>query len=403
MSLLPPGLDLPAAENSAFSLVRGLKCNPRSWSDLVAHGQLVMSYFQEIPNDQTTQLYDVDKSTPLIAASRILDSTSLPESDLSESERQDWALMALLSFGMWGNFLSSSAMKSRLIASKAMSPVTAAIIATCTPQIAHDFQEAVSKSETAAVYLARLVRFLRTGRPEHAAGLEKLLMRCLANADAFESAMLRSSRIVLRHVIHLSAVSAVAPVLPNLAESYSKRLFATGVRVLLPPQFKAIHDYHLPQASGNSLVALHTSAGKTLLGELCLLRALDNGPGLAVYLAPYVALGRQVAEGIRRRCPTAVRVHTMVGGFRSEDSLDPQMLRELVVATPERFDSIIRNAPQLLSDLRCIVVDEAHLIGSGIRGIRLEGILARLRMAQKRGCDFRIILEAVSKPLKYDK
>lgn len=392
MTLLPPGLDLPSAENSAFALVRGLGRNPRSWSDLVAHAQLVMSYFQELPKDQTTQLYNVDTSAPLIAASRILDSVSLPESELPEAERQDWALLALLSFGMWGNFLSSSALNARLGATDEISPVTAAIIATCTPQLAHDFQKIVGKSQAATAYLGGLVRFLRTGNPEHAAGLEMLLLACLVDADAFESAMLRSARIVLRHVIHLSAVSAITPILPNLAENYAKRLFTAGVRVLLPPQFKAIRDCNLPQSTENSLVALHTSAGKTLLGELCLLRSLDNGPGLAVYLAPYVALGRQVAEGVRRRCPSAVRVHTMVGGFRTEDSLDPQLRRELVVATPERFDAILRNSPELLSHLRCIVVDEAHLIGSGIRGIRLEGILARLRMSQKRDCEFRIIL-----------
>jgi hypothetical protein len=212
-----------------------------------------MSYFQELPNEQTTQLYNVETSAPLIAASRILDSVSLPESELPDAERQDWALLALLSFGMWGNFLSSSALNSRLSTAEEISPVTAAIIATCTPQLAHDFQKVVDKSQVATAYLGGLVRFLRTGSPEHAAGLEKLLMGCLDDADAFESAMLRSARIVLRHVIQLSAVSAITPILPNLAESYAKRLFTAGVRVLLPPQFKAIRDSRLPQATENSL------------------------------------------------------------------------------------------------------------------------------------------------------
>ncbi len=390
--MLPSGLDLPSAENCAFALVRGLRSNPRSWSDLVAHAQLVMGYFQELRKDQTTQLYDVETSASLIAASRILDSVSLPESELPEAERQDWAVLAILAFGMWGNFLSSSALNARLSRPEEISPVTAAIIATCTPQLAHDFQKIVGKSQAATAYLGGLVRFLRTGSSEHAADLEKLLMGCLADADSFESAMLRSARIVVRHVIQLSAISVITPIFPNLGASYSKRLFTAGVRVLLPPQFNAIRNRRLPQSTENSLVALHTSAGKTLLGELCLLRSLDNGPGLAVYLAPYVALGRQVAEGVRRRCPDAVRVHMLIGGFRAEDSLDPQIRRELVVATPERFDAIIRKSRALLSHLRCIVVDEAHLIGSGIRGIRLEGILARLRMSQKRDCNFRIIL-----------
>lgn len=392
MTVLPRGLDLSSAETSAFGLIRGLKGHSRSWADLVAHAQLVMTYYQELPVDQITRLYDIGEAAPLVAASRILDAVSMPESELPDSERQDWALLGLLAFGMWGNFLSASAMKTRLTASTLSRPVTAAIVATCTPQLAHDFQQNVNQSASATSYLKRLLKYLRTGQEDDASDLEQLLMNCLVDADPFESAMLRSARIVLRHVIHLSALAAITPFMPNLSADYSKRLFNAGVRVLLPPQFKAINDACLPQSGWNSLVALHTSAGKTLLGELCLLASLDEGPGLAVYLAPYVALGRQVADGLRRHIPPSVRIHTLVGGFRAEDSLEPDYQRELVVATPERFDAIVRKSPEVLSHLRCLVVDEAHLLGSGIRGIRLEGLLARLKMFQARGHRIRTVL-----------
>lgn len=392
MTVLPSGLDLPSAETSAFGLVRGLKGHSRSWSDLVAHAQLVMSYYQELPTDQITRLYDISEASPLVAASRILDAVSMPESELPESERQDWALLGLLAFGMWGNFLSASAVKTRLTPSTLSRPITAAIVATCTPQLAHDFQQIANQSSSATAYLRKLLKFLRTGHSNDATDLEQLLMNCIVDADPFESAMLRSARIVLRQVVRLSALAAITPFMPSLGADYGKRLFNAGVRVLLPPQYKAIQDASLPQSSWNSLVALHTSAGKTLLGELCLLASLDEGPGLAVYLAPYIALGRQVADGLRRHAPSSVRVHTLVGGFRAEESLDPQSQRELVVATPERFDAIMRKSPELFSRLRCIVVDEAHLLGSGIRGIRLEGLLARLKMCQGRGQSVRTVL-----------
>ena len=58
---------------------------------------------------------------------------------------------------------------------------------------------------------------------------------------------------------------------------------------------------------------------------------------------------------------------------------------EVLVATPERFDAMLRLRPHLLSFIRCVVFDEAHMIGSDLRGIRLECILTRLRLAEQRG------------------
>jgi helicase len=389
---LPPSLDLSAAETAAFAQLRGLKGHSRSWADLAAHAQLVMTYYQDLPYEETASLHDIHSAQPLVAASRILDALSKPDSDLPKDERSDWALLAMITFGMWGNFLSASAARANLSPDALSRPVTAAIIATCTPQLAHDYQVAASTSALSADYMRGLLLFLRSGQSKDAEALEQKLMACLPDADAFESAMLRSTRIVLRQVIVLAAVSTIEHFLPTLAKHYSRRLFDDGIRVLLPPQYRAIVSAQLPQSTSNSLVALHTSAGKTLLGELCLMSALDQGPGLAVFLAPYVALGRQVADKLRRHAPREVRVHTLVGGFRSEDSLEPKQFRELVVATPERFDAIIRNNPELLDDLNCVVVDEAHLIGSGIRGSRLEGLLTRLRLQQLRGSSMRIVL-----------
>ena len=175
-----------------------------------------------------------------------------------------------------------------------------------------------------------------------------------------------------------------------------RKLFQAALRCRrprpAPPPFCAITQARLPASTENSLVALHTSAGKTLLGELCLVKSLDPGPGLAVYIAPYVALGRQVAEGMKRHVPSEVRIHTLVDGFQPEASLEPTVSRELVVATPERLDAILRNRPELLQSLRCVVVDECILSAAARVVVRLEGILARLRMIQHRGHKVRLVL-----------
>src|SRR5271166_6256729 len=101
MILLPPYLDLPSAETAAFALIRGLKGHARSWPDLAAHAQLVMTYYQELPAEDGPALYDITTALPLVVASRILDAISSPESELPEAERNDWALLAMVAFAMW--------------------------------------------------------------------------------------------------------------------------------------------------------------------------------------------------------------------------------------------------------------------------------------------------------------
>src|SRR5262249_8006811 len=148
-----------------------------------------------------------------------------------------------------------------------------------------------------------------------------------------------------------------------------------GVYTLLPPQYKAVAEKGLLRSSANSLIALPTSAGKTLLGEFCLLAALGQRPGLVCYLAPYVALGRQVADSFRKHLPSAYRVHPLIGGHRAQATLQPDSEAEVIVATPEKLDWLLRAAPELLAKLKCLVCDEAHMIQSGTRGVRLEGLI----------------------------
>jgi helicase len=137
-------------------------------------------------------------------------------------------------------------------------------------------------------------------------------------------------------------------------------------------------------------VTLPTSAGKTLIAEFALTFALSPGPGICFYIVPYIALGNQVVQSLLKHVPCEMRVHALFGGFRGSGQLDPGARREIVVATPERFDAILRSlAPYDYT--RLVVVDELHLIESGVRGARIEGLISRLLLMQDSGANFRLI------------
>ncbi len=175
-----------------------------------------------------------------------------------------------------------------------------------------------------------------------------------------------------------------------LPDGFTSNLSAQ-IPTLLPPQLQAVRGGLLD--GENALVALPPGTGKTLLGELFLASALGNGAGLAVFLVPYVSLGRGVIEALRAHLPAAIPVHRWLGGQGDGgEKCRADERPEFAVATPERFDAMLRARPELWAQLRGVVVDEAHTLGEGARGARVEGLIARLRAQQNRGAQTRLLL-----------
>ena len=176
----------------------------------------------------------------------------------------------------------------------------------------------------------------------------------------------------------------------SVPATFVRNLVSSGVYTLLPPQRKLLFENRISDGSANGLLSLPTSTGKTLIAEFCLVAALSRRSGIAVFVAPYIAIGSQVAGALERHLPGEIRVHRLFGGYRSSLRLDLNRSSHVVVATPERLDGLMR-AQDLLERLRIVVFDEAHLIANAGRGARLEGLLTRLRLQQARGADFRIL------------
>ena len=177
-----------------------------------------------------------------------------------------------------------------------------------------------------------------------------------------------------------------APLPDGFGASLSAR-----VPTLLPPQLQAVQGGLLN--GENALVALPPGTGKTLLGELFLASALGEGAGLAVFLVPYVSLGRGVAAALRAHLPSQIPVHRWLGGHaENAEKCRAGERAEFAVMTPERFDAMLRARPELWADLRGVVVDEAHTLNQSARGARVEGLIARLRAHQNQGGQTRLLL-----------
>ncbi|MEZ3116180.1 ATP-dependent DNA helicase [Halobaculum sp. MBLA0147] len=160
----------------------------------------------------------------------------------------------------------------------------------------------------------------------------------------------------------------------TLPEGAAEKLEAEGIAEFYPPQDAALEA---GVADGESVVAaVPTASGKTLIAELAMLSAVARG-GTALYIVPLRALASEKKAEFEKWGDLDVQVGVSTGNFDSDEEWLAS--RDIVVATSEKVDSLIRNGAAWLDDLSCVVSDEVHLVDDAGRGPTLEVTLAKLR------------------------
>ena len=131
--------------------------------------------------------------------------------------------------------------------------------------------------------------------------------------------------------------------------------------------------------SDDLVVSLPTSAGKTRIAELCILRCLAGGKRV-VFITPLRALSAQTETTLQRTFGPLGKTISALYGSIGVSGFDEDAIRErdIVVATPEKLDFALRNDPSLLDDVGLLVFDEGHMIGLNEREVRYEVQIQRL-------------------------
>jgi len=154
-------------------------------------------------------------------------------------------------------------------------------------------------------------------------------------------------------------------------------------------QAKALGELRGLEQRRNLIVAAPTNGGKSLVGLLMLLEAVRRGRR-AIMLEPLRAIAREkydellpLAPELGRLLDRPVEVRLTTGDYRLDDeffSQAPPRSGELIIATPERLDAILRNAAHeaWVAAIGAVCLDEAHLIGSTHRGPVQEFLLTSL-------------------------
>ncbi|MBW3019750.1 DEAD/DEAH box helicase [Candidatus Woesearchaeota archaeon] len=142
-----------------------------------------------------------------------------------------------------------------------------------------------------------------------------------------------------------------------------------------PSQEKAIKAGLLEDK--NLLVCTPTASGKTLVGEIALIKTIMEGKGKAIYLAPLKALAQEKFKNFKQKYDGMIRVAQSIGDKDSSDSRLENY--DLIICTFEKLDSLIRHNPPWLKYIKTIVVDEIHLLNDNSRGPVVEIVLTIMR------------------------
>lgn len=146
-----------------------------------------------------------------------------------------------------------------------------------------------------------------------------------------------------------------------------------GIDELYPPQADSLE----PIANGENLVvAVPTAAGKSLIAYVAILNQVLRG-GKALYVVPLRALASEKYQELRELSKLGVRVALSYGDYDDDDKRLESY--DVVVATSEKADSLLRHRSKWLMKLKVIVADEVHLLNDKGRGPTLEVILTRFK------------------------
>src|SRR5512136_3301842 len=164
-----------------------------------------------------------------------------------------------------------------------------------------------------------------------------------------------------------SMLTSVLPIPEHLKQQY----LASGIVELYPPQVECIRTGMLE--GKNLLVSIPTASGKTLIAEMAMHTHVAN-KGKCLYIVPLKALASQKFDEFSYK---GIRIGIATGDFdRRDDSLGRN---DIIVATSEKVDSLLRNRARWINDITLLVIDEIHLIDSENRGPTLEMVIAKLR------------------------
>lgn len=147
-------------------------------------------------------------------------------------------------------------------------------------------------------------------------------------------------------------------------------------------QIRAIDDGLLSKDE-SFVVQMPTSAGKTFIAELFILKYLINYKKKVVYISPFRALASEkVSELGKYFSYLGYKVSSSTGSYEYEPMFNAVFDdTDVFILTPEKADFVLRMSPDVFDNIGAVVVDEGHIVGDlNSRAALTEFLLIKLKI-----------------------
>ena len=168
-------------------------------------------------------------------------------------------------------------------------------------------------------------------------------------------------------------------------ESYNKIKEVTDKKSIFEfwtSQLRAIDDGLLSKDE-SFVVQMPTSAGKTFIAELFILKYLINYKKKILYISPFRALASEkVSELGKYFSYLGYKVSSSTGSYEYEPMFDTVFDdTDVFILTPEKADYVLRLSPDVFDNIGTVVVDEGHIVGDlNSRAALTELLLIKLKI-----------------------
>lgn len=164
--------------------------------------------------------------------------------------------------------------------------------------------------------------------------------------------------------------------LPNeIVEKYSER----GVKEMFDWQVCCLKNSKVLMDSCNLVYSAPTSAGKTLVAEMLLIKTVLERQKKVIVILPFVSIVREKMHYLQDILSSSgLRVEGFMGSQAPPGGLQAV---HVAICTIEKANSLINRLLDEgdISDLGAVIVDELHLLGDPHRGYILELLLTKVK------------------------
>jgi len=159
-------------------------------------------------------------------------------------------------------------------------------------------------------------------------------------------------------------------------EKWIEKIKNIKIEEFYPPQEEFVKSKLFEK---NCIVSTPTASGKTLMAILAAIKTLERGKKI-LYTSPLVALAFEKYEEFSKFF-NEYKVAISVSDF---DSSDPWLQNyDVIVATNEKVESLIRHGAEWVRDIGLLILDEIHLLTDISRGPTLEILITKMRKIVK--------------------